>query len=583
MAEYYARERTDEPRRENGAGQAHVADQEVLEAPRELDARPGGVALLFGAARSTPHAAQMMPITTQRVFALQRSFGNSYIQQLARRERVAAEGPQAERAPQATVAAETETAGNGTIAAPSRPLAPGAANDAARPRALAGNGRLPDVHQIDTARDSTADRSMPDRETDSGARGSEAAAPALTLERRRRDEPATVEDTREAEDTVTPQEKQAEPVPAGGPPEGGGGTAGAAGEGGGGEAGGETPSDGAGGADATPPVTPTPPGGGADAGAAGAPAGADGGAAVAAGAVTAPRSPEEAPAFRAVAGRASQTAQQQEAHPRTIGNHAVAQPLASDSYLSSARKPRSSNSPYVLRQLTAVQRQEQAEGLAPETEEEARAEFELGREAHEAGNYEEALRHFEAAAAAPGLDPSRLPALLRTMAHVRARLGDVDGAMTDAMTYGQYSQDPPQSRLIEEIERIAAESSGQQQEAPAVAETDEEARAEFELAREAREAGNYEEALRHYEAAAAAPGLDPSRLPYLIWNMADVRARLGDVDGAMTDAMTYGQYSQDPPQSRLIEKIERIAAESPGQPQEAPAVAETDEEARARV
>ena len=46
------------------------------------------------------------------------------------------------------------------------------------------------------------------------------------------------------------------------------------------------------------------------------------------------------------------------------------------------------------------------------------------------------------------------------MADVRARLGDVDGAMTDAMTYGQYSQDPPQSRLIEDIQQIVAESSG---------------------------------------------------------------------------------------------------------------------------
>ena len=149
-----------------------------------------------------------------------------------------------------------------------------------------------------------------------------------------------------------------------------------------------------------------------------------------------------------------------------------------------------------------------------------------------------------------------MPGLIWSMANARARLGDTDGAMTEAMTYGQYNPGPRATQLIEQIERIGAERSGEQQEAPAAApQTDEEARAEFEQGRAAYDAGNYQEALRHFEAATAAPGVDPSRMPDLIWNIANTKARLGDRENAMTAAMEYGQYRFN---EALIESIQTI-------------------------
>jgi tetratricopeptide (TPR) repeat protein len=242
----------------------------------------------------------------------------------------------------------------------------------------------------------------------------------------------------------------------------------------------------------------------------------------------------------------------------------------------------SSIKPGGSRHQVQVQRQEEGEASAPQTDEEARAAFDQGRAAYEAGDYQEALRHFEAATQASGLDPSRMPDLIWNMALARAHLGDIDGAMTEAMTYGQYHAARPASELIEQIENMAAQQSGEQEQAPAAsAQTDEAARAEFEQGRAAYEAGNYQEALRHFEAASQAPGLDPSRMPDLIWNLAQARAHLGDIDGAMTEAMTYGQYN--PAQaSQLIEQIERIGAQQSGEQEQAPAAApQTDEEARA--
>jgi Tfp pilus assembly protein PilF len=192
----------------------------------------------------------------------------------------------------------------------------------------------------------------------------------------------------------------------------------------------------------------------------------------------------------------------------------------------------------------------------PQTADEARSAFQQGQEAYASGRYEEAIRQFEAAMGAPDLGTEGMADLIWNMALCRAHLGDEDGAMTDAMTYGQYGP-AHQDDLIRAITSIIHGSA--QEEAGGVAgmpQTDEEARAEFELGREAHDSGRYAEALRHFEAAIGAPGLDPSRMPDLIWNTALARARLGDQDGAMTDAMTYGEYR--PNQEELIRLIRSI-------------------------
>ena len=224
----------------------------------------------------------------------------------------------------------------------------------------------------------------------------------------------------------------------------------------------------------------------------------------------------------------------------------------------------------------SMQRQEVA---APQTDEEARAAFELGRTAYDNAQYDEALRHFEAAINAPGLEPEHMPELIWNTAITRARLGDEDGAMTEAVTYGQYRLDEDQ--LIQLVNRILygepEEAGG---DAAGMPQTDEEARAAFELGRTAYDSGQYDEALRQFEAAINAPGLEPEHMPELIWNTAITRARLGDEDGAMTDAVTYGQYRPD--EDQLIQLVNRILH---GEPAEAgggaAAMPQTDEEARA--
>ena len=190
-----------------------------------------------------------------------------------------------------------------------------------------------------------------------------------------------------------------------------------------------------------------------------------------------------------------------------MGNRAIARLLASGGTPRSVSRPSvPSKAADRAHSVVQVQRQDQDEAAPLQTDEDARGEFDQGRAAYEGGNYQEALRHFEAASQVPGLESSRMAYLIWNMANAKARLGDIDGAMTEAMTYGQYSSDPPASRLIEQIERIGAEQSGGQEPA-AAAQTDEEARAEFEQGQAAYEAGNYQEALRHFEAATQAPGL----------------------------------------------------------------------------
>jgi hypothetical protein len=43
----------------------------------------------------------------------------------------------------------------------------------------------------------------------------------------------------------------------------------------------------------------------------------------------------------------------------------------------------------------------------------------------------------------------------------------------------------------------------------------------------------------------------------LVWNIALAKARLGDIDRAMTAAMTYGQYRPEE-QQQLIDRINQI-------------------------
>jgi acyl CoA:acetate/3-ketoacid CoA transferase alpha subunit len=160
---------------------------------------------------------------------------------------------------------------------------------------------------------------------------------------------------------------------------------------------------------------------------------------------------------------------------------------------------------------------------------------------------------------APGLNPANMPELVWDLAITKAHLGDEDGAMTDAMTFGQYDA-TRQEALVREIERIvqgppagAAAGGG----GVAMPQTDEEARAAFEQGRDAFNGGDYEEALRQFEAAVGAPGLNPANMPELVWDLAITKAHLGDEDGAMTDAMTFGQYDATR-QEQLIRNITQV-------------------------
>ena len=67
----------------------------------------------------------------------------------------------------------------------------------------------------------------------------------------------------------------------------------------------------------------------------------------------------------------------------------------------------------------------------------------------------------------------------------------------------------------------------------------------------AYEAGEYRRALRLFERLTESPATTAEAMPEIVWNLAVTRARLGDIDGAMTEAMTYGQYRRDD-QSRLL-------------------------------
>ena len=73
----------------------------------------------------------------------------------------------------------------------------------------------------------------------------------------------------------------------------------------------------------------------------------------------------------------------------------------------------------------------------------------------------------------------------------------------------------------------------------------------------AYESGHSRRALELRERLVTSPATAREILPDIVWNIAATRARLGDVDGAMTDAMTYGQYRPQE-QQQLFDRINQI-------------------------
>lgn len=169
--------------------------------------------------------------------------------------------------------------------------------------------------------------------------------------------------------------------------------------------------------------------------------------------------------------------------------------------------------------------------------------FERARTAYEGGDYGRSLRLLERLTRSPSATAAVMPDLVWGIAVAKARLGDVDGAMTAAMTYGQYRPDD-QPRLLELLQRIQNEQAG----------------AMFQRAVSAYEAQRYRESLRILEQLVRAPATTPEILPEIIWDIAATQARLGEVDDAYTSAMTYGQYRPGDLQ-RLIDLIVRIGGE----------------------
>ena len=178
--------------------------------------------------------------------------------------------------------------------------------------------------------------------------------------------------------------------------------------------------------------------------------------------------------------------------------------------------------------------------------EEARAEFNRAASAYEQGQYRRALRLYERLVQMPATTPEVLPDLIWNMALARARLGDMDGAMTDAMTYGQYRPDEL-SQLLALLEQIGRDRAAAG------------ARRIYAEATEAYEGGRYRRALRLWEQLTESPVTTAEIMPDLVWNIALAKARMGDVDGAMTAAMTYGQYRPQE-QQQLIDTIQQIRA-----------------------
>jgi tetratricopeptide (TPR) repeat protein len=174
---------------------------------------------------------------------------------------------------------------------------------------------------------------------------------------------------------------------------------------------------------------------------------------------------------------------------------------------------------------------------------EASRTWERATSAYQGGDYGRAVRLFERLTRSPAATAEVMPDLVWSIAVAKARLGDVDGAMTAAMTYGQY-RPADQPRLLELLHRIQTEQAG----------------ALYQQAVSAYEAERYRESLRIFEGLVTAPAVTPEILPDLIWSIAATQARLGRVDDAYTSAMTYGQYRPNE-LGRLLDLIARIGGE----------------------
>jgi tetratricopeptide (TPR) repeat protein len=176
----------------------------------------------------------------------------------------------------------------------------------------------------------------------------------------------------------------------------------------------------------------------------------------------------------------------------------------------------------------------------------ARAEYDRASSAYEQRQYTQALRFWERLVEMPATTPEILPELVWNIAATKARLGDVDGAMTAAMTYGQYRPDELQA-LLDLIARIGRERETER------------ARHLYSLGEAAYEGGRYRRALRLWEQLTESSATSREAMDELVWNIAITKARLGDIDGAMTAAMTYGQYRPSE-QQQLIDRINQIRA-----------------------
>ncbi len=176
----------------------------------------------------------------------------------------------------------------------------------------------------------------------------------------------------------------------------------------------------------------------------------------------------------------------------------------------------------------------------------AHAEYDRATTAYDQGHYRRALRVFERLTSSPATTPEIMPELVWNIAATKARLGDLDGAMTAAMTYGQY-RPHELAGLLALIDRVGHERA-----------TDA-ARRLYSLGEAAYERGNYRRALRLWEQLTESPATSREIMPELVWNIALSKARLGDIDGAMTAAMTYGQY-RPAEQQQLIDRIQQVRA-----------------------
>lgn len=273
---------------------------------------------------------------------------------------------------------------------------------------------------------------------------------------------------------------------------------------------------------------------------------------------------------------------------RTIGNRAVNSWLTSSTRRIDIGQPgvyyqRRSTSGSIQLWPEQVQRDDgdEAQGEAPQTDEEAREIFYRGRFAFNAGNYDEALRLWQLVIESPGIDPARRDQMLPNIAQAQARLGDFEGASATLERYRATGcTEPPVEQVEQGIEQLRSSGGGESGAEEAMPETDEEAREVFSRGRDAAAAGNYAEAARLFQAVLNAPGLDPSRRPMMIANLFNAQIRAGDFDEAETTLEQYRQTgSSQPPVEHLEQTLQRFRAEA-GTPLPAEGGPQTDEQAQ---